>query len=202
MNKKRLFLHTNYRVTTTLWVVVMLVLSACTSSIESEATINQPRDSMAVMKSYDVTTLVSDSGITRYRVHAKEWLVFDKVKNPCWDFPYGIHLEQFDKNYHVYSEVTSKKAVYYVNAEEWVLSDSVVAVNRDGEIFETDELIIIQDKDLIYTNKAVKITQAERIITGVGMRANHRLTRYTIEKTQGIITIDEDETPSDSIVYE
>ena len=70
MNKKLLFLHINYRVTTTLWVVVMLVLSACTSSIESEATINQPRDSMAVMKSYDVTTLVSDSGITRYRVHA------------------------------------------------------------------------------------------------------------------------------------
>ena len=189
----------NYSVTTALGVVVMLVLSECSSSIHSEESTPQLRDSMAVMKSYQVTTLVSDSGVTRYRVHAKQWLVYDKVKHPRWDFPCGIRLEQFDQNYQVHSEVTSRKAIYYINSEMWILSDSVRATNRDGEVFETDELTVIQDQDLIYTDKPVKITQKERIINGVGMRSNHQLTRYTIEKTQGVITLDEEETATDSI---
>ena len=178
----------------------MLVLSACGSSIENTEQLDMPRDSMAVMKSYDVLTLVSDSGVTKYRVHAKEWLVYDRVKNPCWKFPQGLFLEQFDENFEVHSYVTSKNAIYYTRREKWVLSDSVVAKNMEGEVFETDELIVLQKSDLIYTHKPVKITQKERIITGIGMRANQRLTRYTIEKTQGVIVIDEDEpTPTDSL---
>ncbi len=161
---------------------------------------DMPRDSMAVMKSYDVMTLVSDSGITRYRVHAKEWLVYDKTKNPCWKFPQGLFLEQFDNAFEVQSYVTSKQAIYYTRREKWVLSDSVVATNVDGDVFETEELIVLQKSDLIYTDKPVKITQKERIVTGVGMRANQSLTRYTIEKTQGVILVDEEEpAPTDSL---
>ena len=36
------------------------------------------RDSLPVMDTRGVTTLVSDSGITRYRINTEEWLVFDR----------------------------------------------------------------------------------------------------------------------------
>lgn len=187
-------------VTTTLGVVVMLVLSACGSSIKNDSELEIPRDSMAVVKSYDIVTLVSDSGITRYRVESPEWLVYDRLSRPCWVFPQGLHMEQFDRSMLVYSVVTAKHAIYYVNDDIWELSDSVRAKNVDNEYFETDKLIVEQKKDLIYTDQFVRVIQKERIITGIGMRANQRLTRYTIEKTQGIIPLDEEEeAPADSI---
>lgn len=51
------------------------------------------------LSSFDVTTLISDSGITRYRIKAKEWLMFENAKEPYWLFPQGIYVEKFDENF-------------------------------------------------------------------------------------------------------
>ena len=81
--------------------------------MENTATLETERDSAAVMKSYNVTTLVSDSGITRFRVVTPEWLVYDKKAKPTWEFPQGLHLEQFDENLEVHSEVDSLICIYF-----------------------------------------------------------------------------------------
>ncbi len=44
------------------------------------------RDSMAVMDTRGVMTLVSDSGVTRYRINTEEWLVFDPEKSSLLGF--------------------------------------------------------------------------------------------------------------------
>ena len=51
------------------------------------------RDSMAVMDTRGVTTLVSDSGVTRYRINTEEWLVFDRKNPPYWAFERGLFGE-------------------------------------------------------------------------------------------------------------
>ena len=66
---------------------------------------------MAKLSATDVITLVSDSGITRYRVNAKVWNVYDKAEEPYWDFPEGIHFDRFDPNMKVDAEIESKKAI-------------------------------------------------------------------------------------------
>ena len=173
--------------------IVILILQSCSSSVKNTATLDVVRDSAAVMKTYNVTTLVSDSGITRFRVNTPEWLVFDKKAKPTWEFPNGIHLEQFDENLEVHSEVSAKKAIYYTELEQWILSDSVYAINVEGEKFESEILYVHQKEDRIFTDKSVKITQEDKIITGIGMESNQRLTKYKVLKPQGIIPLDEDE---------
>ena len=173
--------------------IVILVLHSCSPSVENTATLGMERDSAAVMKTYNVTTLVSDSGITRFRVATQEWLVFDKKAKPTWEFPQGLHLEQFDENLEIHSEVDAKKAIYYTELEQWILSDSVYAVNVEGEKFESEVLYVHQKEDRIFTDKFVKITQEDKIITGIGMESNQRLTKYRVLKPQGIIPLDEDE---------
>ena len=37
----------------------------------------EDRSQMAALIAEDVTTLISDSGITRYRINAKKWLIYD-----------------------------------------------------------------------------------------------------------------------------
>ena len=190
---KTIYKNIGISITVAIQAIVILVLQSCSSSLENSASLGVVRDSAAVMKTYNVTTLVSDSGITRFRVRTNEWLVFDKKANPAWDFPQGIHLEQFDENLEIHSEVDAKKAIYYTELEQWILSDSVYAVNVEGEQFESEILYVHQKDDRIFTDKFVKITQKDKIITGIGMESNQRLTKYKILKPQGIIPLDDDE---------
>ena len=139
----------------------------------------------------DVATLVSDSGVTRYRVNAKEWLVFDKAEEPYWDFPQGIHLERFDSTLNVDAEIRSKYAIYYTNKKLWDLRDSVHAMNLQGEHFECDQLYWNEVEELIFSNEKIKITQADKIITGVGFESNQTFTKYKIRKPEGIFPINE-----------
>lgn len=187
--------HIISSVTTTLGVVVMLVLSACSSSIKNDSKLTSARDSLAIMRSYNIVTLVSDSGITRYRVETPEWLVYDKAERPYWLFPQGLHMDRFDEFLNVYSRVDAKYAIYFTNDDVWELYDSVRVTNVHDECFETDKLIAEPRNDKIYTDQFVKVTQKDRIITGVGMHSNKNLTRYVIEKTQGVIPLDEEKKP-------
>lgn len=187
--------HIISSVTTTLGVVVILVLSACSSSIKNDSKLTSARDSLAVMRSYNIVTLVSDSGVTRYRVETPEWLVYDKAERPYWLFPQGLHMDRFDEFLNVYSRVDARYAIYFTNDDVWELYDSVRVTNVHDECFETDKLIAEPRNDKIYTDQFVKVTQKDRIITGVGMHSNKNLTRYVIEKTQGVIPLDEEKKP-------
>ena len=60
-----------------------------------------------------VTTLISDSGVTRYRVNTEEWLIFDKKKPSYWAFEKGIYLEQFDSLFHIDASIKADTAYYY-----------------------------------------------------------------------------------------
>lgn len=190
---KTIYKNISVCITVAIQAIVILVLQSCSPAVENTATLGVERDSAAVMKTYNVTTLVSDSGITRFRVRTNEWLIFDKKSKPTWEFPRGIHLEQFDVDLEIHSEVDAKKAIYYTEQEEWILYDSVYAINVEGEKFETEILYVHQKEDRMFTDKFVKITQQDKIITGVGMESNQRLTKYKVLKPQGIIPLDEDE---------
>lgn len=193
---KRIYKNTIIGITVAFQAIVILVLPSCSSSVDNSAKLEAERDSSAVMKTYKVTTLISDSGITRFRVNTPEWRVYDKKAKPSWEFPQGLHLEQFDEELNVHSEVDAKKAIYYTELEEWILSDSVYAVNVEGEKFESEILYVHQKEDRIYTDKYVTVTQKDKIITGIGMESNQRLTKYKILKPQGVFPLDEEESES------
>ena len=57
--------------------------------------------------------------------------------------------------------------------------------------FESEKLFVEQRNDRIYTDRFVTITQKERIINGIGLESNQKLTKYTILEPQGIIPIEE-----------
>ena len=85
------------------FLLLAVFLSACHSRPEkiAEVSVEKTREQLPVLTTYDVTTLISDSGITRYRIEAKEWLMYDKTEHPYQEFPQGIYLEQFDENLNV-----------------------------------------------------------------------------------------------------
>ena len=66
------------------------------------------RDSLPSMKTLGVTTLISDSGITRYKIITEEWEIYDKKNPPYWAFEKGVYLEKFDSLFHIDASIKSR----------------------------------------------------------------------------------------------
>ena len=118
--RKNRLLHKSMSITIVLGTIVMLLLfPSCGGKKKITGDAITERDSMAVMQTSGVTTLISDSGVTRYRVNTEEWLVFDRKKPSYWAFEKGVYLEQFDSIFHIEASIKADTAYYY-DKETWI----------------------------------------------------------------------------------
>lgn len=182
--------------------MVMLLLSTSCSGKKKElgAAITE-RDSMAMMETRGVTTLISDSGVISYRIKAEEWLVFDRKNPPHWSFEKGVYLEKFDTLFQVVASIKADTAYFYTKKELWKLIGNVDIRNLKGERFNTDLLYWDQKKERVYSDQFVRIEQPDRIITGRGFESNQEMTVYTIHKPEGTFYVDQEATaaPADTL---
>lgn len=172
-------------------VIVMLVLSvtSCKKDIKDVVVVAFDPEKSYTMKALDVSTLVSDSGITRYRLNTKKWLVFGKASEPHWFFPKGIYVEKFDTLFRTQASIKADTAFFYDRKGLWRLLGHVKVSSLSGEKFETSELFWDQRTQKVYSDKFIRIEQAEKTITGIGFESNQDMTLYKIFKIQGIFLV-------------
>ena len=88
-----------------LWVVAFvafpLLWSACSGSKNEVVKGFEDAAEVPTLRTLDVMTLISDSGVTRYRMEAEEWLMYDRKRPSYWAFEKGVYLEQFDSLFNV-----------------------------------------------------------------------------------------------------
>lgn len=172
-------------------VFLILFVLACSNDKPDKIGAVVDRSKMPKLHATEITTVISDSGVTRYRISAPRWDVYDRATQPYWEFPNGIHFERFDQNLKVDANIHSKYAKFYENEQIWELRGKVKAINLQGELFETEHLFWNQRMEIIYSDTLVKITQATRIITGIGFQSNQSMTKYVINRPQGIFPVNE-----------
>lgn len=85
------------------------------------------------LRTTDYTTQFSDSGITRYRAIAKEFLKFDKAKEPFSYFPEGIYVEKFDTLFNIEASLKADTAYNYEKKGLWKLIGNVRVENLEGK---------------------------------------------------------------------
>ena len=97
-------------ITVAVWTTVMFVLfPACSRGEKNLAEAITERDSLPSMKTLGVTTLISDSGITRYKIITEEWEIYDKKNPPYWAFEKGVYLEKFDSLFHIDASIKADR---------------------------------------------------------------------------------------------
>jgi LPS export ABC transporter protein LptC len=170
----------------------ILALS-CSGDKKELAPAVENRDSLPVMKTLNVETLISDSGVIRYRMKTPEWLIYDRLQPSRWTFVKGIYLEQFDSKHKVEASIKADTAYYYDKQRLWELRGHVDIHNRKGEKFNTEELFWNQSTEKVYSDKFIRIEQPERIITGHGFDSNQQMTVYTIRNMEGIFYVDDEQ---------
>ena len=62
---------------------------------------------------------------------------------------------------------------------------NVVLTSSKQQKLETEELIWDEKKNIIFTEREVKITNQEEIIYGKGLVSNPSFTKYSIDKIHG-----------------
>jgi len=198
-------LHQLSGITIAFMAMVMLVLfTSCSGRKKVFADAVSERDSLPVLATYDVNSLISDSGVIRYRIIADEWLVFDKKNPSYWAFEKGVYLEKFDLNFNIDASIKADTAYYYDKDRLWELRGSVSIQNIQGEKFDTEELFWNERTQRVYSDKFIRIEQPERIVTGEGFESNQQMTDYVIFKPGGIFYVkeeedEEEEAPTDSL---
>lgn len=199
MIKKRFLCKTDRKgITTTPVVVVMLLLFSASCSKEKKDVVEVQFDPERTytLRTTDVTNLISDSGITRYRLSAKEWLVYGKAAEPYSYFPQGIYVEKFDTLFHTEASIKADTAYNYDKKGLWKLVGNVVINNLQGENFQTSLLFWDQKKEKIYTDRYFRFEQKDQVITGIGFESNQDMTNYRYFNSTGIFPVEE--APADS----
>ena len=159
---------------------MLFLYGACSSNDKELVDINYDPETTPSMNTDSVITLISDSGITRYKLETENWQVFDKAKDPYWYFPKGIYLERFDSLFQVEATILADSAWNYTDKQLWRLKGNVDIRNMDGEMFLSDELFWDQKNDKVYSDKYIEIKQDETELKGYGFESNQEMTEYRI----------------------
>lgn len=191
--RKNRLLHKSISITVALVAIVMLLsFSSCDGKAKAIGDAITERDSLPMMQTMGVTTLISDSGVTRYRVNTEEWLVFDRKKPSYWAFEKGVYVEQFDSIFNIEASIKADTAYYYDKERLWKLIGNVDIQNRKGERFNTELLYWNEATQKVYSDKFIRIEQPDRIITGHGFDSNQQMTVYVIRNIEGIFYVEDD----------
>ena len=138
-----------------------------------------------MMVSYGVNTLISDSGVIKYKIVTERWDV-NTVKQPTrWTFEKGIFLEQFDEKFHVEGYITADTAWYYDQLKLWELRGRVHIRNVNGLIFDSEELFWDGIRHEFYSHKFSKVVTPERTMQGTYFRSDEHMTHYEVTNSVG-----------------
>lgn len=165
--------------------MALLCIASCSKEKEHVAPAIHDRDSASMMISYGVNTLISDSGIMKYRIVAEEWEV-NTVRTPSrWIFLKGIFMQQFDEKFHIEAYVQADTAYYFDQRRIWELRGNVRIRTTEGLRFASEELFWDQQRREFYSNMFSKVITPERTMQGTYFKSDERMTRYIVTNSKG-----------------
>lgn len=181
-------------------VANILMIFACSEAKEHTAPPVNPEDSASVMTTYGVNTLISDSGVIRYRIITERWDVNTTRQPSRWEFLKGIFFEQFDEQFHVQAYIQADTAWYYDQKQLWKLRGRVTLRKANGELtYNSEELYWDGQKHQFYSTVFSRVVTPERTLEGTYFESNEQMTRYMVSNSKGSFLADDIMAEPDSL---
>ena len=166
-------------------IAFLVFVASCEQPREHTAPAIHERDSVSMMTTYGVNTLISDSGVIKYRIVTERWDV-NTIKQPSrWTFERGIFLEQFDDKFHIEGYIYADTAWYYDQVKLWELRGRVRIRNINGLVFRSEELFWDGIKHEFYSHKYSRVVTPERELEGTYFRSDEHMRHYEVTNSTG-----------------
>ena len=172
--------------------LVSLVVIGCTEETKVDISHHLDASQMPTMVSHNISTLVSDSGVTQYKILSPVWYVYDETDTPYWSFPQGIYLEKFDPQYNVIATVAADSARFFKYSRLWKLMGNVEITKEPSDLFLSPRVYWDQRQQMLYSDTFIHIENATHIIEGTGFESNEQLTSYRILHPNGIFPVNKE----------
>lgn len=173
-------------------LLVALVLIGCNEDSKVDISAHLNPANMPSMVTRNVSTLISDSGITQYKIVTPVWYVYDEAEPPYWYFPEGLFLQKYDHQFDVIATVAADSARYFKNERLWRLEGEVEMTKAPADLFLSPRLFWDQRKAILYSDTFIHIENATHVIEGTGFESDDRLLSYRILHPSGIFPVDEE----------
>ncbi|MFK7756062.1 MAG: LPS export ABC transporter periplasmic protein LptC [Flavobacteriales bacterium] len=110
----------------------------------------------------------------------------------------GVRVDMFNSNEEIEAFLTSETGTYFQSENKLTARDSVVLTNAEGDVLYTDELTLLQDSSLIFTDYPIEIHKGDNVIFGTGLRADSDFSKYQIKNpARSRIIVQENDTIKD-----
>ncbi len=173
---------------TLLVAVSTLLLAGCVNDPAEVAWLEDTLDEQVEVAT-GVQILYSDSARIRLILEAPLMYNYLTPTDPRQEFPAGIEAFFLDEAQDTTSTLIAHSGVYRSRNNLITVRDSVVWESVDQQRLETEELNWDEQRQLIYTNKFVVLTQPDYIITGYGLESDANFSNARVLEVDGRIPV-------------
>lgn len=174
-------------------IIVLLgaiMLLACKNDIK-EVNALAEREKCPDMTGENLELVYSDSARIKYRVLAPEYIKVNREKEKYEEFPKGIHVLSYDPAGKMIGSIKAKYAKKLEDEMLWEARNEVVIINAEGKKLETELLYWDMKKELIYSDRYVKLSADGQIIEGNnGFHSDQNLNHPVFENISGSIEVE------------
>lgn len=168
-------------------LAVALCTAACADDKKETISISADPETFPTMRTTNVSTVISDSGYTRYHITTPLWLMFEDAADPHWNFPDGMFIVKLDNDMKEDGTFTSDTATFFSARKLWRFDRNVRMRNINGDRFLTQQLFWDQNARKIYSDSFIHIERSDRVIEGYGFESNENMTTYTVRRPSAIL---------------
>lgn len=165
--------------------IMLILFPSCGGSSNSTVGNINEKDSLPDLVSTGISTLISDSGVIRYKMVTEKWDIYSQANPSKWVFIKGLYIEKFDEKLHVDASIQADTAYFYDKKKLWELRGHVFVRNQEGTTFRTSELFWDQGTREIYSHQRMLVVTPERELRGTEFRSNEMMTNYTVSNPKG-----------------
>ncbi len=175
-----------------LLLAVSIYLGACQDNKPEEIKALTTGEDLPSLQVQKLESVITDSGMVKYRFITPLMLQFDNSNPPYTEFPKGLHLVVYNRNHKIDAQIKCNYAIFWKDKELWDLQNDVEAVNVKNEVINTEQLFWDSKAHTIYSDEFIKITTATDILTGYGFESDEEFQDYKIKRISGIVELQEE----------
>ncbi len=178
--------------------LVMLVFAvvACSDLDTSAYRRKRTQDSIATREYAEKVTIeYTDSGYLRARVFSPVLVAVKQSGSQFIEMNKGLKVDFYDPDGSIASYMTAEYGISYPDKKEIIVRRNVEILNVKGEVLNTEELRWDQRTGKIITDRFVKITTKDHIITGQGLISDQSFTDWEILEVSATLNVPHDQIP-------
>jgi LPS export ABC transporter protein LptC len=177
------------------WFILLpgMILSVASCDKKIDTIRKSDIESLPTLTVREFTTTFTDSATKQMVMSSPLMERYTNRKEPYSEFRFGIKVVFYDGRKDPVGTLTSKYARYAEDKKLWELKDSVIAVNEKNEIMETELLYWDQEKDIVYTDRFVRMTSEDQIVMGTGFQSDPRFIDWHIRNVSASFYIKDEQ---------